>query len=209
MSELNVIDVLAKGWKKVLSFALAAAVFGAVFSFFFPLQYGSTMRLLVIQRQLSQVDPYTAIRASERISDNLAQVIYTTAFFERVLDSKFNVDSAAFPSDEAKRRKRWREMISTEVVRGSGMLIVTVYHIEPEQATQIARAIAFVLTTEGWQFVGGGDLQIRLVDQPIASRFPVRPNIPANALSGFILGLMAGSLSALAEHRKMRVFGRG
>jgi capsular polysaccharide biosynthesis protein len=206
MQEYQYTRALARSWRKIMLFGLIAALCGAGLSFIFPLRYSSTMSLLIIQKQLSQADPYTAIKASERIADNLGQIIYTTSFFDKVMSAKFNIDQSIFSSDEIKRRKQWRQMIGTQVVRGSGMLVVAVYHQDKSQAEQIARAIAFVLTTEGWQYVGGGDLQVKLVDQPLASRFPVRPNIPANAFTGFILGIIVGSGYVLANARRRGLF---
>lgn len=205
--ESHTMHVLSQGWKRILLFGLAAAVAGAALSFLFPLQYSATMRMLIINKQLAQADPYTAIRASERISDNLAQIVYTTSFYEKVMNAKFNIDQSVFPADEIKKRKIWRETIETRVIRGSGMLVVTVYHRDPAQAEQIARAIAFVLTTEGWQYVGGGDLDVKLVDEPLKSRFPVRPNIPANAFMGFVLGIIVGTGYVLQAARRHTVFG--
>src|SRR5688572_7481856 len=198
---------LARGWKQVLAFALVTAVAGMGISFLFPLQYSSSMRMLIIQKQLSAADPYTAIKASERISDNLAQIVYTTSFFDKVMGAKFNIDQSVFKSEESKKRKQWREMIETRVIRGSGMLVVTVYHTDPKQAEQISRAVAFVLTTEGWQYVGGGDLDVKLVDEPLISRYPVRPNVPANAFMGFILGIIAGTGYVLLGARRHSIFG--
>ncbi len=207
MTDAHAMHLLAKSWKKILLFGLAAAIFGAGLSLLFPLRYSSTMQLLIIEKQLSQADPYTAIKASERISDNLGQIIYTTSFFDKIMSANFNIDQSIFSSDERTKRTQWRDMIDTQVQQGSGMLIVTVYHTDPEQATQIARAIAFVLTTEGSQYVGGGDLDIKLVDAPLQSRYPVRPNIPANAFMGFVLGVIAGAGYVLANARKYGVFG--
>jgi capsular polysaccharide biosynthesis protein len=193
MTETSYLTIISKGWKRVALFAVVSALFATAISFAFPLKYSSTMRLLIIQRQLSESDPYTAIRASERIADNLAQILYTTSFFDKVMVAKFNVDEGDFGTDPIKRRKKWREAIATQVVRGSGMLDVTVYHVDPDQAEQISQAIAFVLTTEGNKYVGGGDLEVRLVDDPLVSRWPVKPNIPANALAGLVLGGIAGA----------------
>ena len=201
------LHALVNRWKTILLFAAVAGIFGAALSFLFPLQYSSTMRLLLIQQQLSTVDPYTAIKASERIADNLGQIVYTTSFFDKVMNAKFNIDQSYFETDESKRRKQWSDMIDTQVIRGTGMLVVIVYHPDKDQATQIARAIAFVLTTEGWQYVGGGDLQVKLVDEPLESRFPVRPNIPANAFMGFILGTIVGTGYVLSTVRRHSVFG--
>jgi capsular polysaccharide biosynthesis protein len=206
-SESHYAYVITRNWKKVVLFGLAAAIVGAGLSFLFPLQYSSTLRLLIIQKQLSQADPYTAIKASERIADNLGQIVYTTSFFDKVLEAGFNVDKSVFKTDDTKRRRQWRTMIDTQVIRGSGMLAVTVYHQDPEQASQIARAIAFVLTTEGWEYVGGGDLQVKLVDEPLNSRYPVKPNVPANAFMGFVLGIMAGTGYVLSVARRHGIFG--
>ena len=85
MQDNHYVGTLFLGWKRILSFAVVSALFGIALSFLFPLQYSSTMRLLIIQRQLSAADPYTAIKASERISDNLTQAIYTATFFDKVL----------------------------------------------------------------------------------------------------------------------------
>lgn len=204
MADIAYTHVIRKGWKKIAVFAVASALFATGLSFLFPLQYSSSMRLLIIQKQLSQSDPYTAIKASERIADNLSQIIYTTSFFDKVLTAKFNVDSSIFKNDEQKKRRQWNDMIATQVLRGSGMLVVTVYHVDPAQAEQISRAIAFVLTTEGWEYVGGGDLQIRLVDEPLVSRWPVRPNIPANAFMGLVLGVIAGTGYVLAREARRK-----
>lgn len=207
MTESHYAHAIVTSWKKIVLFGIVAAFCGAALSFVFPLQYSSSMRLLIIQKQLSQSDPYTAIKASERIADSLGQIIYTTSFYEKVMTAGFNIDQTVFKTDELRKRKQWREMIDTQVIRDSGMLGVTVYHEDPDQANQISRAIAFVLTTEGWQYVGGGDLQVKLVDEPLNSRYPVRPNVPANAFMGFVLGLIAGTGYVLSITRKHGVFG--
>jgi capsular polysaccharide biosynthesis protein len=204
MSDIAYMHALRRGWKKILVFAVACAIFATGLSFLFPLQYSSSMRALIIQKQLAASDPYTAIKASERIADNLAQIVYTTSFFDKVMDANFNIDQGIFKADERKKRRQWNDMISTQVLRGSGMLVITVYHEDPLQAEQISRAIAFVLTTEGWEYVGGGDLQIRLVDEPLISRWPVRPNIPANAFTGLVLGFLAGAGYVVASESRSR-----
>ncbi len=206
MSEEYYGQTIAKNWRVIFLFGLASAIVGVIISLFFPLRYSSTMRLLIIQKQLSQADPYTAIKASESLADNLGQIIYTTSFFDMVMNANFNIDKSVFNVSEIQKRRLWREMIETQVIRGTGMLSVTVYHEDADQATQIARAVAYVLTTQGSQYVGGGDLQVKLVDEPLQSKFPVRPNLPANALMGFVLGIIAGSGYAILESRKRGLF---
>ncbi|MBN1585460.1 hypothetical protein JW899_03780 [Candidatus Uhrbacteria bacterium] len=206
MSERDPLSILFSGWRKIILFGLIAALVGAGLSFVFPLKYGVTMRLLIIQKQLAAADPYTAMKASERIADNLGQVIYTTSFYDKVIGAHYNTDTSFFSEDEIRRRREWGKMVETQVMRGSGMLVTTVYHEDPEQAEQFARAIAFVLTTEGWEYIGGGDLQIRLVDEPLSSRWPVKPNIPGNALTGFVLGALVGCGYVWSSRRRDSLF---
>ncbi len=208
MSETSYLSAMKSGWKRIAMFAVLSALFAAAVSFAFPLRYSSSMRLLIIQRQLSSSDPYTAIKASERIADNLAQILYTTSFYDKVMAAKFNIDEGVFGEDEIKKRRRWQDTISTQVVRGSGMLDVTIYHVDPNQAEQISQAVAFVLTTEGSKYIGGGDLEVTLVDDPLVSKWPVRPNIPANALAGLVLGGIAGAgyVITVAQRRPQNPF---
>jgi capsular polysaccharide biosynthesis protein len=204
MSDTSYLATIRKGWTRIALFAVLSALFAVAVSLAFPLRYSSSMRMLIIQGSLASADPYTAIRASERIADNLAQVMYTTSFYDKVVGAKFNVDESYFGEEERKVRERWNEAIATQVVRNSGMLDVVVYHTDKDQAEQLSQAIAFVLTTEGWKYVGGGDLEIRLVDDPLVSKWPVKPNLPANALTGLVLGSLAGVGYVLATAGRRR-----
>jgi capsular polysaccharide biosynthesis protein len=187
--------IALKGWKKIMFFGIVAMVAAAGLSFLETLKYSSQIRMLIIQPAALNVDPYTAIRSAEQIGNNLAQVVYTTDFFQKVTgasNASFVIDPTYFPDNDAKRRKKWIQTVSVKVENGTGLLNITVYHPNKEQATSIARAIAYVMTTEGANYVGGTALQIRLVDEPLVSRFPVKPNIPVNGFTGLILGALFG-----------------
>jgi len=202
---LDITQLLERHWKAIAVSALATMALAAALSFVRPLEYSSTMRLLIIQQSGVNLDPYTAIRSAERIADNLSQVIYTSVFFDKVSAAGFDIDRSYFDPVESKRRKQWSDMVSTQVTHETGFLQISVYHKDKEQASEIARAIAFVLTTEGNQFIGGRDLEIRLVDTPLQSRFPVRPNVPLNAFLGAVIGVILSSLYlVVGEARRHR-----
>ena len=201
----DVLQLLERRWKTVAVAGLLCMLLAAGLSFVRPLEYSSTRRLLIIQKASLNLDPYTAIRSAERIADNLSQVIYTSVFFDRVQNAGFNIDKAYFDANENKRRAQWMKMVTTEVTHETGFLQVSVYHTDKDQASEIGRAIAYVLTTEGNQYIGGHDLEIRLVDTPLQSRFPVRPNIPLNAFLGAIVGIILSALYlVIGEARRMR-----
>jgi capsular polysaccharide biosynthesis protein len=197
--------IALKGWRKIVFFGIVAMLVATGLSFLEPLKYSSSIRMLIIQPAALNVDPYTAIRSAEQIGNNLAQVVYTTDFFTKVTNApNFTIDPTYFPDNDAKRRKLWGQMVSVKVENGTGLLNITVYHTNKDQATQIAQAIAYVMTTDGANYVGGTALQIKLVDEPLVSRFPVKPNIPINAFTGLALGALFGVLYVILTDKSRK-----
>lgn len=175
---------------------VAGAVFGLIIflsiSLFFPWEYSATARLLVIPSSSIGVDPYTAVKSAERISENLAQIVQTSSFFDRVLKTQpqFNFDSSVFDNlNERERREKWNKTIVTEVIPGTGLFSVTAYNHDRDAASAWANAVSFVLSTQGYEYTSS-NVQIKIVDTPLVSRFITRPNF---LLVGF-LGLVVGGL---------------
>ena len=83
-------------------------------------------------------------------------------------------------------------------------MTIKVYHTDVAQAELVASTIATVLTEQGTDFTSGTNIEIRVVDQPLNSKWPVRPNILVNAFSGLVLGLLAGVGYVLIESERMR-----
>lgn len=187
---------------KILIGALAGlAVFlfgGLLFSW----EYSATTRLLVIPGASLGVDPYTAIKSAERISENLSQVIHTSSFYDRVIktQAQFNFDPAIFNDlNETKRREAWSKAVITEVVAGTGLFKIKVYHQDKNQAMAWANAIAYVLSTQGFEYTSNS-VQIKIVDTPLASRFIARPNFPLLGFLGLVVGGLFGSLYVLFKY---------
>lgn len=185
-------------------FGLLGLVLSLVISFVQPLRYASTARLLILQNIGTQVDAYTASRSEERIAENLSTIIFTSTFFDQVMDSGFDIDEDAFPTDDVQSRRAWRKTVSASVSRGSGLLSISAYHQDIEQAEQIVRAVAFVLTNRVGEFTSGGNVQVRLIDAPLNSRWPVKPNVLANILSGFFLAGFVGIGYVLLQSERLR-----
>lgn len=204
MSQQNYIRDITNQWHAVVMFGLLALVLALIISFVQPLKYSSTVRLLILQDVGSGVDAYTASRAEERIADNLSTIVYTSTFYDQVMGAGFSIDQNAFPKDAYKIRKAWGKMVKATVARGSGLLSVTVYHSDVNQAEQIVNAIANVFTQRVGEYTSGGAVSVRLVDEPLNSRWPVKPNIIANILSGFVLGGFAGVGYVLLQAERLR-----
>lgn len=206
----STINLIFKRLNIIVAFMLIGGALCLVGSFLQPLKYASTMRLLVVPGNIGTVDPYTAFRSIDRISDNLSQVVYTTHFFNKVYARNPSLDQSFYPLDEQRKRKSWRKTVDVFVARGSGFFSVTAYHRDSSQATLLARSIADVLIADGWEYVGG-DLEIKVVDTPLPSRFPAKPNILFNFLAGLIGGGVIGLLYVVwhEQGRKKHLFGIG
>lgn len=204
MARANYTTVLLRGWYTISLFGLLGLVLSLVISFVQPLRYSSTVRLLVLQDIGTSVDAYTASRSEERIAENLSTIVYTTTFFEQVLGAGFSIDERTFPAEDYKRRREWRRIVAASVSRGAGLLTVTAYHRDVLQAEQIARAVAFVLTEHATEYTSGSNVQVRMIDAPLNSRWPVKPNVLVNAFSGFVLGGLVGVGYLILQDERIR-----
>lgn len=169
--------------------ALAACL---VAFFVFPLKYSAEARVLVAPHSVPGVDPYTSSKAAERIAQNLAEVVHSSQFFNRVISVPVQIDTKYFPDDELNRRKLWNKTIDASVAYNSGILQVTAYHPDAEQAVRIATAVTTVLTSAGNEYaVNAADF--KLVDSPVASRYPTQPNFIVIALAAFLGGFVVSA----------------
>lgn len=196
--------IIARGWKKISAFAFLGLAVALAVSFLQPLRYSSTVRLLILQENASSLDAYTASRSTERLAENLATIVYTTSFFGEVMSAGFDIDQSVFPSREDKKRKTWGKMIDASVSRGNGLLTVSVYHTNASQAEQIVNAAAYILTQKADEYLSGSDVTVRVVDTALNSRWPAKPNIPANAFSGLVLGGLAGVGYVLLQTERVK-----
>lgn len=188
--------------KKIILGAAVGLVAFLIGSVFFTWEYSATTRLLVIPSSSLGVDPYTTIKSAERISENLAQVIHTSSFFDRVVKTQqqFNFDPAGFVNlIEVKRRTAWEKAVVTEVVPGTGFLDLKVYNKDKEQAVNWASAISYTLSTQGFEYTSS-NVQIKIVDTPLASRFITRPNFLMLGFIGIIVGSMISATYILFKY---------
>ncbi|MEK7607090.1 MAG: hypothetical protein AAB444_02770 [Patescibacteria group bacterium] len=192
--------------KTVVAITILVGLLCGGLTFLFPLKYSATARLLITQRAAFTLDPYTALRSVELIGDNLAQIVSTSSFFEKVLKSGYQIDETYFKADEVRRRKQWATSVDAGMVRGTGLLELKAYHENKDQAAQIAGAIVFILSREGSDYLGR-DIGIRLVDAPIVSRFPVKPFLPVNIAAGLVLGFVVAHIWVYTDHRNKKHHG--
>lgn len=156
-------------------------------------KYGSSSQVLIIQNSVNP-DPYSASKSNEYLSNILAKVIYSNSFFENVLSSGYAIDRGYFGQTIKNQMKIWAKTVSARALNDSGIIAIDVYHKDRAQADLIARAVIFTLQAKHGLYHGGGDsVAIKVIDEPITSNYPVKPNLILN----FGLALALGFIFAL------------
>ncbi|MFH1286401.1 MAG: hypothetical protein ABII02_01470 [Candidatus Magasanikbacteria bacterium] len=184
------VKLLQRRSKVIFLVGIILALVASLLTVLFPLEYRADAQLLIISRSRYGVDPYTVVKSAERVGENIAQVMKTSDFYEKVKEEPgYNIDWKYFDGlSERDKRKKWNKSVRGSVVFGTGVLNVSAYHADPNQARLLAGAAASTLVEKGWQYVGG-DVSLSVVNNPIVTPWPVRPNVLVNAFVGFIIGV--------------------
>ncbi len=195
------IKAMAKKAKLILAAGLVLAIVSLLISLVLPAEYRADAQVLIISKSRYGVDPYTVVKSAERVGENIAQVMSTDDFFEKVMSQPgYVIDKSKFEDiSERKKRKAWQKTISTSVVYGTGVLNVSTYSTSKNQARQLAGAAVDTLAAKGWEYVGG-DVTIKVVNNPVVTNWPVRPNALVNTVLGFIIGVVLMGFSVARKY---------
>jgi len=202
MPSMNILRVYLRGWRLILLMSFLGLLLALGFSALQPLEFSSSVRLLITQTNATGIDPYTAIKSTERIGQNLTELVYSSSFFNAVMNQG-TVDRSYFPTDEIDKRKEWRKDIDIGVTAGTGIMNITTYHKDRSQAAAMAVAIAKELADQAPNYFGYS-VRVQIIDDPLPSRFFARPDFLLNGVYGLLLGFLLGSAWILARIRNIR-----
>lgn len=202
MASANILYLYARAWRLLLLVTLGGMIIALLGSAIQPLKFSSTIRLLITQTNATGVDPYTAIKSTERIGQNLTEIIYTSSFFNAVMQQA-GIDSTYFPQDEIDKRQEWKDTVETNVLAGTGIMEVIVYHKDRNQATALAVAVAKELATQAPNYFGYS-VRLQIIDDPLPSRFFAKPDFIRNGALGAVFGFLVGSLWVLFKMKEIR-----
>ncbi len=194
------LHTLFRRWKVLLLAGVLIGLVAGLLTLAFPLKYRSDAQVLIISKSRFGVDPYTVVKSAERVGENIIQIMQTSDFYQKVREQNgHDINWSSFDSlGERDRRKLWNKTISPSVVYGTGVLNVSAYHRDKSQAQKIAGASIDALVAKGWEYVGG-DVTIKIVNEPIVTKWPVRPNILLNIILGFIVGIFGMGILTLKK----------
>lgn len=183
-------------WRLPVGLAVMGALLGFFLSFLLPFQRASSVRVLITQPNAAGLDPYTAIKSTERVASSLSELIYTTTFFDNVLSQAKEIDVGYFPQDERDRRKLWRKTVETSITPGTGIMSVSAFHHDAAQARLIVDAVAREMATQVPNYFGY-NIRVQIIDAPLDSRWFARPHFAQNTLMGAGLGVLLGIVIVL------------
>lgn len=185
------LKTIKKYWYLIILIIAVITCFSFGYSVIQTPKYSSTVKLLIIQKQGQRLDAYTAARSAQAIGEVLTKVIYTSSFFDQVMDSGFKINKEYFSQDPREQRKQWKKTVDAGLIGETGALQINVYHPDRQQAEQIAYGIVYVMVTYGEQYHGGSkQIEIKMIDAPVTSDKPVKPNVFQNTFFGFVFSLL-------------------
>lgn len=191
MEMQHTLSAVRKHWTTLALVTLLAGGVALLFSALQPQDYSSEVKMLIIQKQNFETDTYLAAKSAEKVGSNLSEVLNTSSFFEKVV-AEGSVDLTELAALSAQdRHDAWGEKVSASVIADSGLMVITAYDEDPAVAEKLAVAVASVMTTAAAEYHGGGEsIVIKVVDDPVTSAYPVRPNIFVNVAVAMVLGLV-------------------
>ncbi|OGH68770.1 MAG: hypothetical protein A3D53_03750 [Candidatus Magasanikbacteria bacterium RIFCSPHIGHO2_02_FULL_45_10] len=180
---------IRESFRYILGGAIGGVIFLNGLSLLNPIQYKAESQVLLITRDRTGVDPYTQAKSAERFGDNLARVMQTSDFFNKVISSTvFSFNKEYWTAlDAHEQRERWGKNVQSEIIYNSSLLRITAYADSKDEAVRLLNAITHTATSRGWEYIGG-DVTLKQVDDPIVSRFPARPRFVVNTLAGLLGG---------------------
>ena len=173
--------LLRRKTQTIFTLILVGTMMVILVSLLNPLKYDVSSRLLVTQDSATN-DVYSLSRSNEYLGNLLAEVVYSGSFYDKVLNSSYKVDKNYFSGDYGKQIERWRKTISTKTKQDTGIIEINIYHTSVIEAKKIALAVNDILINNNKAYHGGENIKINVIDQPLASDYPVKPNLINNGI---------------------------
>lgn len=191
---MNFLQSIKRSWGDIIITTIVVTTVVFFISAFMTPKFQVDIEVLVVQENMNPEADINAInRSSEYLSKVLFRVIFTESFLDHVLQAPFGIEKK-FSEDSKKRKKEWRETVSVDRVDNTGIIHISVFDPDREEAVNIAKAIAWTMDQYGGRYHDGGEaVRVIVIDDPMVFSIKTKPNLYVNTLLGFIVGLM-GSL---------------
>lgn len=194
---ISITRLLQAVWKRILwviaAVVIAVAASAIITQFFITPQYQASCWLFV--NTFSSDSSYTQNQISATQLQAATQLANT---YIQMLRSETVLNDVSGELGGAYSPQQLSQMISASVITDTQILVITVTHPDPEQAAQIANAVAQVAPASIQSFVEGSSVTVpQYASVPTA---PSSPSMSRNLMIGFLVGLVVGVGAALVVY---------
>lgn len=175
------INLLRKKKQTVFTIMLVSIMFVIVFSLAQTMKYSVKSRLLVVQNSAG-ADTYTLSKSNEYLGNLFAEIVYSSSFYDQVVGSNLEIDKNYFSGSYNQQIRKWKKTVETKAESDTGIINISVYHPNVSEAKKISLAINNILISNNQNYQGGQNVKINIIDQPLSSAYPAKPDILFNAL---------------------------
>ena len=194
---ISITRLLQAVWKRILwviaAVVIAVAASAIITQFFITPQYQASCWLFV--NTFSSDSSYTQNQISATQLQAATQLANT---YIQMLRSETVLNDVSGELGGAYSPQQLSQMISASAITDTQILVITVTHPDPEQAAQIANAVAQVAPASIQSFVEGSSVTVpQYASVPTA---PSSPSMSRNLLIGFLVGLVVGVGAALVAY---------
>lgn len=194
---ISITRLLQAVWKRILwviaAVVIAVAASAIITQFFIIPQYQASCWLFV--NTFSSDSSYTQNQISATQLQAATQLANT---YIQMLRSETVLNDVSGELGGAYSPQQLSQMISASAITDTQILVITVTHPDPEQAAQIANAVAQVAPASIQSFVEGSSVTVpQYASVPTA---PSSPSMSRNLMIGFLVGLVVGVGAALVAY---------
>ncbi len=183
------LSLLKKKRQTILTIVLVFLMLTLVLSLAQTMKYTVKSRLLVIQNAGTS-DAYVLSKSNEYLGTLFAEIVYSSSFYDQVLSSNYNISQSYFTGSYSQQIKKWQSTVKTKTQGNTGIIEIYVYHPQASEAKKIALAVNDILMNKNQAYQGGQGVRINIIDQPIVSTFPNKPNLFNNLIIAFFGSLL-------------------
>lgn len=163
---------------------------GSIITLLQPIRYSAESRILITQNR-GPVDPYVITKTNEYVTKVLSNVVTSDLFFKEVMNTDYHIDPNYFPLEQTARKEKWNKTVTAMASNDSGIMIIKILHRDKKEAGQIAEAVNYLLKMKSGEYHGiGSAIEIKVLDPPMVSEWPVEPPIVFNLVLSLVLGLI-------------------
>lgn len=174
---------------------VACVIIAVSVGFFMPIRYTSTSQLLIVQKQSSIIDAYTAYRAAERTGRNLVHISQSGSFRDKVFAQLPMSQYGEFADiPDIAQAELWERTVRIRLIPDSTILRVSVDAPSVDSAIRLNDAINSVLSNRFSDYLGADQkIVINVIDMPSVGNRPSQPDFFVLGGIGVLLGFVVTS----------------